>query len=134
LSPFAAHLYQLRQRLKLSQRELAVHVGYEQGLISALELDKKSPTDEFVEKLVCRFNLSLVEIEELRNLARISQRKYVIPAETPPEAFHMLHRLMNALPELQLSEIRIFEEVLSLREQRPLALRSATGEEGRPKM
>ncbi|MFQ6403754.1 helix-turn-helix domain-containing protein [Methylophilus sp. 'Pure River'] len=134
MSPFAAHLYQLRQRLKLSQRELAVRVGYEQGLISSLELDKKSPTDEFVEKLVRKFNLSLVEAEELRKLARVSQRKLVIPAQIPPETFHMLHRLWNALPELQSSEIRIVEELLTLREQRSLALKSVNGEEGRPKM
>ena len=134
MSPFAAHLYQLRQRLKLSQRELAENVGYEQGLSSALELDKKSPTDEFIEKLVRKFNLSLVEAEELKKLARVSQRKLVIPAQIPLEGFHTLHRLWNVLPEFQSSDLRIFDEALSLLEQKFLALKSVNGEEGRPKM
>ena len=46
----------------------------------------------------------------------------------------MVYRLWNALPELQPTEIRIIEDVLSLQEQRCLALKSGSGEEGRPEM
>ena len=134
MSPFAEHLYQLRQRLKLSQRAIAELVGWEQGGISALELDKTSPTDEFVDKLIRSLDLSSSESEELKKLAKFSQRKYCIPPGTPPEAFPMVYRLWNALPELQPTEIRIIEDVLSLQEQRCLALKSGSGEEGRPEM
>lgn len=134
MSPFAEHLYQLRQQLKLSQRALAELVGYEQGLISALELDKSSPTDEFVDKLIRSLDLSTSETVELKRLATISQRKYCIPPGTPQEAFHMVHRLWNALPELQPIEIRIIEDLLSLQEQKCLALKGGSREEGRPEM
>jgi len=101
LSPFAEHLYQLRQRLKLSQRAIAELVGWEQGGISALELDKTSPTDEFVDKLIRSLDLSSSESEELKKLAKFSQRKYFIPPGTPAEVFPMVYRLWSALPALQ---------------------------------
>lgn len=134
MSPFAEHLYQLRQRLKLSQRALADLVGYEQGMISALELDKTSPTDEFVDKLIGSLDLSSSELEQLKRLAKFSQRKYTIPPGTPAEAFPMVYRLWNALPELQSLEIRIIENLLSLQEQRCLALKGKGHEEGRLEM
>jgi len=134
LSPFAEHLYQLRQRLKLSQRAIAELVGYEQGLISALEHDKKSPTDEFVDKLTRSLELSSSETEELKRLAQISQRKYCIPHGITADAFHMVHRLWNVLPELQPVHIRIIEDVLSLQTQKCLGAKNGEREEGRPKM
>lgn len=134
MSPFAEHLYQLRQRLKLSQRAIAELVGYEQGLISALEHDKSSPTDEFVNKLTRSLDLNSSEAEELKRLAKISQRKYCIPSGTSADAFHMLHRLWNALPELQPIHIRIIEDVLSLRGQNCWGVKGGEREEGRPEM
>ena len=134
MSPFAEHLYQLRQRLKLSQRAVAELVGCEQGGISALELDKTSPTDEFVDKLIRSLDLSPSEIEELKKLAKFSQRKYCIPPGTPQEAFPMVYRLWNALPTLQPTEIRIIEDVLSLQEQRYLASNCENSDGGRPEM
>jgi len=93
-------------------------------------LIKTSPTNEFVDKLIRSLGLSSSEIDELKKLAKISQRKYSIPPGIPSEAFHMVHRLWNALPGLQPIEIRIIEDLLSLQEQKSLALKCGRDQKG----
>lgn len=59
MSPFADFLHELRMRHGIRQTELAQILGYEQGYLSALELDKKGPpTQEFIQKLINRFKLT----------------------------------------------------------------------------
>lgn len=57
-SPIFFFLRELRLYSGLNQLQLARLLGYEQGYMSAIELGMKSPSNEFLAKLVTAMELS----------------------------------------------------------------------------
>ena len=92
-------------------------MGYAQGFLSALELGKKLPTDEFLEKLIQALNLNTSEAEALRQSAKESQRRYALAENATPEQFKLVYNLWNKLDQLQPGQMRAIEEVLNLSNQ-----------------
>jgi transcriptional regulator with XRE-family HTH domain len=76
MSPFARQLNELWLRHGIRQNELAELIGYNQTHISALEVGLKGPpTPEFVDKVVATLPLTPAKQEELRTVAKASDRK-----------------------------------------------------------
>jgi transcriptional regulator with XRE-family HTH domain len=118
LSPISAHLQELRKRYGVSQRELALRIGYEQAYISGIELGRKGPPPErFIQKLIIGLNLNAQEESSLRLAVLESQRKYVLPEDASTEEFRLFRELWNQLGKLHPAQIQIMREILRLPEQ-----------------
>lgn len=92
-------------------------MGYAQGFLSALELGKKLPTEEFLEKLIQVLNLNTSEAVALRQSAKESQRRYVLAENATREQFKLVYNLWNKLDQLQPGQMRVIEEVLNFTNQ-----------------
>ena len=88
-------------------------MGYAQGFLSALELGKKLPTDEFLDKLIEVLKLNPLEAEALRQSAKESQRRYALAENASCEQFRLVYNLWNKLDQLQPGQMRMIEEVLN---------------------
>jgi transcriptional regulator with XRE-family HTH domain len=113
LSPFAHHFYELRSRHRISQFALAKLLGCSQGLLSSLELGKKLPTDEFLEKLTQVLKLNISESDALRQSAKESQRRYALAENATREQFQLVYNLWSKLDQLQPGQMRMIGEVLN---------------------
>jgi transcriptional regulator with XRE-family HTH domain len=113
LSPFAHHFYELRSRHRISQFALAELLGCSQGLLSSLELGKKLPTDEFLEKLTQILKLNISEADALRQSAKESQRRYALAENATREQFQLVYNLWSKLDQLQPGQMRMIGEVLN---------------------
>ncbi|OYX29924.1 MAG: transcriptional regulator, partial [Hydrogenophilales bacterium 32-62-9] len=71
----------MRFRHGLRQQEMAEQLGYEQAYISAIELGKKSPSEDLLRKLAKEMDLSDSDQEALSLAVKESKRKYVLPNE-----------------------------------------------------
>ena len=118
MNPFSTYLLDLRRRHRVSQKELAKKIGYEQGFISGLEIGKKNPpNEEFINKLIEALNLDETEQAALRRAVEESQRKYMLPGNASAEVFKMVKKLWHEIDNLHPSQIRIINEVLQLSDQ-----------------
>ncbi len=113
MSPFAHHFYELRSRHRISQFALAKLLGCSQGLLSSLELGKKLPTDEFLEKLTQVLKLNISESDALRQSAKESQRRYALAENATREQFQLVYNLWSKLDQLQPGQMRMIGEVLN---------------------
>lgn len=113
MSPFAHHFYELRSRHRISQFALAKLLGCSQGLLSSLELGKKLPTDEFLEKLTQVLKLNISEADALRQSAKESQRRYALAENATREQFQLVYNLWSKLDQLQPGQMRMIGEVLN---------------------
>lgn len=129
MSPFSTYFHDLRRRYRVSQKELAKIMEYEQGYISGLEVGRKGPpNEEFIEKLIKTLNLSKSEQEFLLQSVEESQRRYVLPSDAPIDLYRLMYKLWNDLDDLHPAQIRAMHEILSLKDRMELP---AHLEEGR---
>lgn len=116
MSPFADFLYDLRMRHGIRQQEFAELMGYEQGYLSALERDKKGPpTEEFINKLINKFNIPASETTQLLEAVDASQRKFVISNEISKDAYWLMRDMRESLPTLTKAEIEVIRKILALK-------------------
>ncbi len=115
MSPFAVLLRELRVSHGLRQGDLAEAIGYEQSYVSALEVGMKGPPpDEFMERLVDRLSLNEDWRERLRAAVELSQRKFVIPNESPEIVFRLCNELRLKIDQLRPQQIELIRLVLQL--------------------
>lgn len=118
MSPFSQTLLNLRLKHDFRQREMAEMLGYEQSYISALEIGAKSqPNQDFMDRLVQAFQLSVEDAEQLMAAYRASERKLSIAPDSPEELFWLLDDLRQMVACLSLEEVQVLRGVLRIRGQ-----------------
>lgn len=128
MSPFSTYFHDLRRRYRVSQKELANIIGYEQGYISGLEIGRKGPpNEEFITKLIMGLNLDAIEQKALRQAVQESQRKYMLPGDASVEVFRMIHELWHEMENLHPAQVRMIRDVLHLRNELKVPNRSELG-------
>ncbi|BBI98941.1 hypothetical protein FGKAn22_06340 [Ferrigenium kumadai] len=128
MNPFSIYFHDLRRRYRISQRELANLIGYEQGYISGLEIGRKGPpNEEFVSKLIMGLNLDAEEQAALRQVVQESQRKYVLPSDASADVFRMVYELWGEMESLHPAQIRMIRDVLHLRNDLSAPNRAESG-------
>jgi transcriptional regulator with XRE-family HTH domain len=114
MSPFAVLLRQLRESRGLIQKDLAIHIGYEQSYISGLETGKKGiPHRDFIERFTRGLNLNAEEQEQLSRAMRVSRRQLVMPDTTRPEEYELVHRLSQQLGQLAPEQLTLLRLAVS---------------------
>lgn len=127
MSPFSSYLQDLRKHYGISQRELASRIGYEQGFISNLELSRKRPNQEFLEKLIRRLGLNKEEVSKLYLAVNESQQRYVMPETAGINEYRLIHKLWANLGKLAPAQIKIIMEIIELPDQ---LIPASSGERG----
>lgn len=114
MSPFAMTLRELRATKRLRQSEVAELLGYEQTYISALEVGIKGPPPEvFLERAVRVFDLDEAWEKRLREAHVASQRRIVIPADTPESVYRMVNELRQQIDRLHPAQIELIRVALN---------------------
>lgn len=117
MSPFAYILRDLRIHRKLLQKDAAEILGYEQSYISALENGSKGPPkQEFINKLIVKFDLDKYEQDQLRIAMEKSKRKLVVPLSADVAEYELCHQLDTQLGRLLPKQIELIQFALNLRE------------------
>lgn len=109
--------HDLRLQSGLRQQELAERIGYEQAYVSAVELGKKSPSEEFLRRLVKSLALSEQDQDVLWQAVKESQRKYVLPVEVSTDTYRLCFELWSQIDRLRPAQIRLIREVLRIYDQ-----------------
>lgn len=115
MSPLAKFIVDMRKKKGMRQKDLADAIGYEQSYISALEVSTKGPpTREFINKLVKALNLEQEEQDQLEVAINRSDRKFVIPANSPETLYELCYELRQVIDQVLPSQIEMMLNVLRL--------------------
>lgn len=102
-------------RREIRQVELAEMLGYEQSHISALEVGVRVPNSEFVEKLITTLGMTTAEGQEVRRIAKASDRKLALNPETPEEVYWLIEDLRDQVDCLHPVQIKMIRDALDLK-------------------
>lgn len=115
MSPFADALRTLRFKLGLRQQELADLVGCDRSYLSALENDlKHAPSAAFVQQISTALKLPDADAASLEGARARSKRAYVVPADTPMQAYDFVFDLFASLEGLSSLQVQAMRAVLEL--------------------
>lgn len=118
MSPFSEMLRAIRLNRRLSQKNAAEMLGYEQSYLSALETGAKGPPrKDFLERLVRIYGLDENERTELESALKQSKRTFVLPKNASADEFHILNKLENQFGRLQQRQITLINIALELGER-----------------
>lgn len=118
MSPFSEMLRAIRLNRKLSQKNAAEMLGYEQSYLSALETGAKGPPrKDFLERLVRIYGLDENERTELEGALKQSKRTFVLPKNASADEFQILNKLENQFGRLQQRQITLINIALELGER-----------------
>lgn len=121
MSPFSTYFHELRRRYRVSQKELAKRMGYEQGYISGLEVGRKGPpNEEFIGKLINTLDLDEDEQSALNQAVIESKRRYILPGDAPIDVYRMVRKLWIEMDNLQPTQVRAINEILSFQDRKSL--------------
>jgi len=116
-SPFSVFFRNLRLRHGLRQHEMAAQLGYEQAYLSAIELGSKSPSEEFLGKLVEMMGLSEQDQTEMNQAIKESRRRYVLPAEVPTDVYRLCSELWENIDQLYPAQVRMIREAIKFHDE-----------------
>lgn len=133
MNPFSTYFHELRRRYRVSQKELAKRMGYEQGYISGLEVGRKGPpNEEFIGKLTQTLDLDEDEQLALHQAVIESTRRYILPGDAPIDVYRLVRKLWIEMDNLQPTQIRAINEILSFQDRRSLtAIEQSRGVQGK---
>lgn len=116
-SPISIYLRDLRLRVGVTQINLAHSIGYEQAYVSSIELGLKSPSPEFLSKLVAMLKLSLEDRENLEMAVKASRRRFILPPDSSAKTFLFLNELWDKLDRLHPALLDAMHVMLKVEEQ-----------------
>lgn len=99
-SPVSIYLRDLRLQAGMTQLDLAHSIGYEQAYVSSIELGTKSPSQEFLDKLVVVMKLNVHDCQKLALALKASRRRFVLPPESSTKTYKFCNDLWDKLERL----------------------------------
>ena len=116
-SPLSIFLRELRLRAGLTQLQMGALLGYEQAYMSSLELGVKSPSNEFLAKLMAALDLNQRDCEELESAVKQSNRRFTLPPEVSTQAYVFCNALWEKIEHLYPAQIAAMSQLLKMDEQ-----------------
>lgn len=116
-SPVATYLRDLRLRVGVTQLDLAHSIGYEQAYVSSIELGRKSPSAEFLSKLIAVLKLSVEDREDLEMAVKASRRRFTLPSDSSEKTYFFLNELWDKLDRLHPALLDAMHVMLQVEEQ-----------------
>lgn len=116
-SPISTYLRDLRLRVGVTQLNLAHSIGYEQAYVSSIELGLKSPSPEFLSKLVAVLKLSLEDRENMEMAVKASRRRFILPPDSSAKTYVFFNELWDKLDRLHPALLDAMHVMLKVEEQ-----------------
>lgn len=116
-SPISIYLRDLRLRIGMTQLDLAHSIGYEQAYVSSIELGSKSPSNEFLAKLVAELKLGAKDRQGLELALKASRRRYVLPPEVSTETYSFCSDLWDKIERLHPAVLDAMHLLLKVEDQ-----------------
>lgn len=122
-SPISIFIRNLRVQAGLTQLDLAGLMGYEQAYMSAIELGVKSPSEEFIAKLILALKLGGKDQEDMSLAMKESRRRFTLPPEVSTKAYLFCNALWDRIEHLHPAVLDAMYEMLKVEDkvaERPL--------------
>ena len=116
-SPISIHLRDLRLQVGMTQLDLAHSIGYEQAYVSSIELGAKSPSKEFLNKLISVMKLSIEEQQKLELALQASKRRFVLPPDASTKTYRFCNDLWDKLERLHPALLEAMHVMLNVEDQ-----------------
>jgi transcriptional regulator with XRE-family HTH domain len=101
MTPFGSAVRQLRNKHKITLKQLAAALNLQSSYLSSLELGRKGkPNPRVVAAVIRYFELNEKKAAELKSLANLSDPKIHISTESSPSDYKLIHLLANNLNDL----------------------------------
>ncbi len=116
-SPLSIYLRDLRLQVGMTQLDLAHSIGYEQAYVSSIELGTKSPSQEFLAKLIGVMKLSIEDRHRLELALKASKRRFTLPPESSTETYRFCNDLWDKLERLHPAVLDAMHVLLKVEDQ-----------------
>ena len=116
-SPISIYLRDLRLQVGMTQLDLAHSIGYEQAYVSSIELGTKSPSKEFLDKLVGVMELCVEDQQKLELALQASKRRFVLPPDASTKTYRFCNDLWDKLERLHPALLEAMHVMLNVEEQ-----------------
>lgn len=116
-SPVSIYLRDLRLQAGMTQLDLAHSIGYEQAYVSSIELGTKSPSREFLDKLMVMMNLGVDDRQELELALKASRRRFVLPPESSTSTYRFCNDLWDRIERLHPALLDAMHVMLNVEDQ-----------------
>lgn len=116
-SPISIYLRDLRLQAGMTQLDLAHSIGYEQAFVSAIELGTKSPSKEFLPKLVVVMKLNDEERQKLELALKASKRRFTLAPESSTSTYRFCNDLWDKLDRLHPAVLDAMHAILMVEDQ-----------------
>lgn len=113
-TPIGSYLRNLRLRAGLRQQELAESVGYDASHVSGVEVGRKNPSPEFLDRVASCLHLDAAGREDMgRELADSPTSIQLIP-DLPTDEYRMYAELSRKLGKLTPGQIEMIRKIVRL--------------------
>lgn len=117
MSPLSIYIRDLRLRFGMTQMDLARLMSSEQRYISAVELGIKSPSQEFLARLVTELKLSDADRQLLEEAQSASNRRFSLPPEVSTATYRFCNDLWKKIERLHPAVLDSMHSMLKVEEQ-----------------
>jgi len=115
MNPFATQIRKFRKERKLSQKEAANLLGWEQSYLCAIERGIKSaPQTNFVNVLIEKYRLTGEETKVLLQALKQSERRLMLPLSASEAEFELISCLREQIGQLKPHQIEMMKLALKL--------------------
>lgn len=121
MTPFGARVRSLRQRVGMTQAELASRLGVTPAYLSALEHGRRGrPTFTLLQGVIQALGIIWDEADDLLRLAELSDPRVVIDtAGLSPEATRLANRLARRIADLDDTDLATLHAMLDATRRAP---------------
>ncbi|WP_186258220.1 helix-turn-helix domain-containing protein [Burkholderia gladioli] len=135
-TPIGIYLRTLRLRAGLRQQELAARLGYDASHVSSIEVGRKNPSQEFLERFSASLQLAPAEKTDLERELSDSPTSIQLIPDLPTDEYRMYAELARKLGRLSPGQIATIRKIAGLDEEirsrpayQPSRIRRRTKEE-----
>ncbi|MGC7405391.1 helix-turn-helix transcriptional regulator [Pandoraea pneumonica] len=116
-TPIGIHLKMLRLRAGLRQQELAARLGYDASHVSSVEVGRKNPSQEFLDRIASSLGLTPDEIACLAREMSDSPTSIQLIPDLPTDEYRMYAELARKLGRLSPGQIATIRKIAGLDEE-----------------
>ncbi|KUY68549.1 helix-turn-helix domain-containing protein [Burkholderia cepacia] len=117
LTPIGIYLRILRLRTGLRQQELADRLGYDASRVSSIEVGRKNPSQEFLERFAASLQLAPAEKVDLERELSDSPTSIQLIPDLPTDEYRMYAEPARKLGRLSPGQIATIRRIAGLDEE-----------------
>jgi transcriptional regulator with XRE-family HTH domain len=116
-TPIGIYLRSLRMRAGLRQEEFAELLGITPSFISSIEIGRKNPTQDFIDRIAALLELTQRDREDLKREFADSPKRIDLPRDLPADEYRMWAELSREQGQLTPGQIEIIRKIAALEDE-----------------